>query len=321
MGTRIQPFTQHLPKPYLPLLGIPVLQFLLDHLQSEQLSQVALNFHHLPEVSREQIQKLDFGTLRYHLSDESKKLLGSAGGIRQMMAGLGLDRSKKAFFCMNADTVHDLSFKKLEARHAELKKKYGVKATLSVMPKESNPSEEAYSEILSDESGDRVKSWGPQKKGQAYYLGIAVMESEIFHALPVGVEKDLIRDALTQLLKKGEIGIYWAEPLWLDMGSPELWWKAHFQLLELLEGGKLPSYWSQRLEHVNRKIQKMGWIAEGTAIRDSEAIPPYYCQSPVLVKSIGPYSVFYGGDAPVSDSQIPSQSLGWGSCCWDAPKR
>ena len=47
-GSRLQPLTRVLPKSMFPVLGRPLLSHTLDLLQSANISEIAINVHHLP---------------------------------------------------------------------------------------------------------------------------------------------------------------------------------------------------------------------------------------------------------------------------------
>ena len=49
LGTRMQPLTDLVAKPALPVLGRPVIAWLLHFLRSQGISEVAVNLHHHPE--------------------------------------------------------------------------------------------------------------------------------------------------------------------------------------------------------------------------------------------------------------------------------
>ena len=71
LGTRLQPYTQFLPKPLLPLMGVPMIQFALDQVAEAGVKEVVINFHYLPEVAKKSLLALDHHQMKVHLSDEA----------------------------------------------------------------------------------------------------------------------------------------------------------------------------------------------------------------------------------------------------------
>lgn len=123
-GTRMRPFTNHSPKPLVPLNGIPLIVYTLAWLKRNGIREVVINLHH----QGEKIVKL-FGNgkrvgLRIHYSREPV-ILGTGGGIRKALKFFDGD-----FLVINGDIVFDLDLKKLVAQHCKSR----LLATLVVRP-------------------------------------------------------------------------------------------------------------------------------------------------------------------------------------------
>ncbi len=82
LGTRLRPFTQYRNKTLFPLMGVPIAQYALDAFSELKVKDTIVNVHHLPDFTRKALGELDWGGMHYGISDESKRLLGSAGGLR-----------------------------------------------------------------------------------------------------------------------------------------------------------------------------------------------------------------------------------------------
>jgi mannose-1-phosphate guanylyltransferase len=48
-GTRVQPLTYELPKPMIPILGKPLLTYLIEHLARYNVREIMINTSHLHE--------------------------------------------------------------------------------------------------------------------------------------------------------------------------------------------------------------------------------------------------------------------------------
>lgn len=48
-GTRVQPLTYELPKPMIPVVGKPVMEYLIEQLASHGFEGIMVNVSHLPE--------------------------------------------------------------------------------------------------------------------------------------------------------------------------------------------------------------------------------------------------------------------------------
>ena len=67
-GKRLQPLTRILPKAMFPVLGRPLLSHTFDLLRSANISEVAVNIHHLPDSIINYFEKEKPPHLNLHLN-------------------------------------------------------------------------------------------------------------------------------------------------------------------------------------------------------------------------------------------------------------
>ncbi|MDQ0330719.1 MULTISPECIES: nucleotidyltransferase family protein [Phyllobacteriaceae] len=98
LGKRMRPITDTIPKPLVPIAGKTLLDWGLDSLDQAGVQKAVVNVHYLPD------QIVRHLAARHHpkivISDESDRLLDSAGGIVKALPELG----DKPFYILNADT-------------------------------------------------------------------------------------------------------------------------------------------------------------------------------------------------------------------------
>ena len=91
-GTRVRPLTKDLPKPMIPILGKPVMEYLIEHLARHNVTEIMVNvaWHHqkieeyFGDGSRWGVQiGYSYEGIRDH-GDILPKPLGSAGGMRRI---------------------------------------------------------------------------------------------------------------------------------------------------------------------------------------------------------------------------------------------
>jgi mannose-1-phosphate guanylyltransferase len=82
-GTRLRPLTDLLPKPALPVRGVPLVAYQLGLLRDHGVREVAINVHHLPEALEAAAERWCPPGLGLHFSHEPE-LLGTGGGIARM---------------------------------------------------------------------------------------------------------------------------------------------------------------------------------------------------------------------------------------------
>ena len=81
LGTRLQPFTNTVPKCLIPIHGRPLLDYWLDLLFEQGIERVLINTHYLPSMVTEHIAK----SIWFDRIDTvfEEQLLGTAGTIKK----------------------------------------------------------------------------------------------------------------------------------------------------------------------------------------------------------------------------------------------
>lgn len=98
LGKRMRPITDTIPKPLVPIAGKTLLDWGLDSLQQVGVEKAVVNVHYLPDQIVRHVAAR--ARPRIVISDESERLLDSAGGIVKALPELG----SKPFYIVNADT-------------------------------------------------------------------------------------------------------------------------------------------------------------------------------------------------------------------------
>lgn len=88
LGTRLRPLTNTTPKPMIPLLGKPLLEWNIDQFKRHGVSEFFINLHHLPEVIQNYFgDGSKWGVkINYNLEAE---ILGTAGGAKSFEGKIG----------------------------------------------------------------------------------------------------------------------------------------------------------------------------------------------------------------------------------------
>ncbi len=319
LGTRLRPFTLDLPKPLLPLCGVPMVQFALDSLLTSGLAleRVAYNFHHLPDAwSR---VALDFGGLERLPSDESGLLLGSAGGLARALPML----QNEPFLLLNADVVGEADLAALVRHHERLRQRHGVVLTLAIH-QGLDGSDGLYREIHVDRHGERIQALGQPAAGRPFYCGFAVIEPEALAGISADEPSEFVPRILEPAIRSGRAGAFPMRGMWKDIGSPQLWLSAHREVIDGLETGMLPKSWRSRIESGSRRLASRIWISRQADERSWFRRPslelggPCWlgCDAPSALSDepnlrVGPSAVIYDsrGLADVTDF---SNAISWG---------
>jgi mannose-1-phosphate guanylyltransferase len=229
-GTRLRPLTSTVPKPVLPLAGRPFLAFMIDWLARHGVGEVILSCGFLSErVEAVLGDRLGDVTLRYVHEDEP---LGTAGPVRLAASEGILD---ERVLILNGDVLTDMDLTAQLAQHSAT----GARTTLALIEVEDTSS---YGVVPTDDEG-RVEAFLEKASGPVpthrINAGCYVMEREVLDLIPEGEPCSFERDVFPLLVGDGLYG-YAAEGYWMDIGTPERYLQATWDLLAGVVRNDLP---------------------------------------------------------------------------------
>jgi len=221
-GTRLRPLTLTTPKPVMPLAGRPFLSFMLDWLESHGVDEVILSCGFMFDDVREVLGDIYRGMrLRYVIEQQP---LGTAGPMRLALdEGLLQDR----LFVLNGDVLNDIDLNAQMARHQET----GARATLALIEVEDTS---GYGVVPTDDDG-RVEAFLEKSDGPAptnrINAGAYVLEREIAESIPAGRAVSFEHEVFPSIAESGGLYGYQADGYWIDIGTPERYREATYDLL------------------------------------------------------------------------------------------
>lgn len=231
-GTRVRPITQTIPKPMIPILQKPVMEFLVELLRQHGFDQIMVNVSHLADVIENYFRDGQKFGVQIAYSFEGRieegemigEALGSAGGMRRIQ-----DFSPffdDTFVVLCGDALIDLDLTAAVKWHREK----GAIATIVMksVPREEVPS---YGVVVTDESG-KVKAFQEKPSVEEALstdinTGIYIFEPEIFKYIPSGEEYDIGSQLFPALVAEGApfYGIS-MDFEWVDIGKVPDYWRA-----------------------------------------------------------------------------------------------
>ena len=237
-GTRVQPITHTIPKPMIPILQKPVMEFLLELLRQHGFTEVMVNVSHLAEEIENYFRDGQRFGVEIAYSFEGRiedgeligDALGSAGGLKKIQ---NFQRFfDDTFVVLCGDALIDLNLSEAVRRHRQS----GALATIITkrVPKEKVSS---YGVVVTDDDG-RVKAF-QEKPGVEEALsdeintGIYLFEPEIFEHIPDGMSYDIGSQLFPKLVEKGLP--FYALPMdfeWVDIGKVPDYWHAIRSVLQ-----------------------------------------------------------------------------------------
>ncbi len=195
-GERLRPTTDHVPKPLFPVLGVPVIAWVLRALRAAGVTDAVVNLHHLPARI---VRFLGNGSalgVRLSYSDEPI-LLGTGGGL---WAVRDFFRGEDAFLVHNGDVWHDWDLQEVLKAH----RREAPHATLALVTDSSQPEAHVVEVHQGRVAGIRGKpTSGP---GPRYvFSGVSVHTPAVFAHLPEGEVSCLVANGVVPMLEAGRV--------------------------------------------------------------------------------------------------------------------
>lgn len=224
-GKRMLPLTETIPKPLLPVAGIPIIRRTIDNLASFGIKEIVINLHHLADEIKSALTPPPPG-IKIYFTEEAE-ILGTAGGIKAAQNILG----DNDFIVINSDIIAEIDFKDLLKQHKE-------KDALTTMVLRQDPDAEKYGPIEID-SNSKIRRFLNKpdldkniQLAKYMFTGIQVMSPRLLGMIPNTGYSDISRDIYPQLIvaEEGLYG-YVTEGYWTDIGTPETYLRANFREL------------------------------------------------------------------------------------------
>ncbi|WII72696.1 sugar phosphate nucleotidyltransferase [Bdellovibrio sp. 22V] len=219
-GTRLRPYTTVLPKPAIPFLTVPLAAHSLGFLRGNKINKLVVNTYHLPRKIHELFHRLPHKAESLHFSNETDQILGSGGGLnkaREHFIGGG------DFILMNADEIilpRDSSILQKAIQHH---KQSGALSTIMVMDHPGVGTQ--FGGVWTDER-NQVLGFGKNAFPNAFkawhFIGVQILSERIFDYLPKEGESNILYDAVTAAIQKGElVQAYPFDCSWFETGNPQ----------------------------------------------------------------------------------------------------
>ncbi len=231
-GTRVRPITYTIPKPMIPILQKPVMEFLLELLRQHGFDEIMVNVSHLAEEIESYFRDGQRFGVQLAYSFEGQivdgnlvgQAIGSAGGMKKIQDFYPFFDDTFVVLC--GDALIDLDLTAAVKWH----KSKGSIATIITKPV---PREEvsSYGVVVTDDDG-RIKTFQEKPSVEEALstninTGIYIFEPEVLQYIPSGVEFDIGGDLFPKLV---EIGApFYAIPMdfeWVDIGKVPDYWRA-----------------------------------------------------------------------------------------------
>ena len=222
-GTRLRPLTLTIPKPVMPLVDRPFISYMLEWLRRHGIDDVILSCGFMAEGVREVLgDGSALGvSLRYL---EEPEPLGTGGALK-----FAEDLLDERFFMLNGDVLTDIDLSAQLEQH----ERTGAAATLALIAVD-DPSAYGLVRLADDRSvKEFVEKPGPELHDtNLINAGAYVIERRVLEGMaPAGTNISIEREVFPTLVGRG-LYAFPASGYWLDIGTPERYLQATFDILE-----------------------------------------------------------------------------------------
>ncbi|WP_100406804.1 sugar phosphate nucleotidyltransferase [Bacillus solitudinis] len=297
-GTRLRPLTCQLPKPMVPLVQKPVMEYSIDLLKKHGITEIAVTVQYLPDAIRDYFgDGSDFGVKLHYFEEDTP--LGTAGSVKQAE-----DFLDEPFIVVSGDALTDFDLSEGIKFHQQKNSLVTI-----FMKKVECPLE--FGVIMTNEEEEIIRflekpSWS-EVFSDTVNTGIYIMNPEVFSFINKDVATDFSKDVFPKLLEKqGCLYGFSAMGYWSDIGN-------------------LTQYRQAQLDILNREVKAdIGgteispgvWVGEHVVIEDGVIVEgPVSIGNHSIIRQgarIGPHTVV-GGDSTISNRASLKRSVLWNS--------
>lgn len=224
-GSRLDPLTRNNPKPLLPLLDRPVMEYIVELLVQQGIRDIAVTISYLGEKIQEYFGDGHRWGARLVYQRDTQPL-GTAGAVRLLDHFLD-----ETFVVMSGDGLTDFNLKPALSRHVET----GAWATL-IVKEVKNPL--GFGVIETDPSGavrsfvEKPVSWDSQRSA-LINTGIYILSPRVLSVIPKGRPYDFGKDLFPALLQAG-VPLYGVpgEGYWSDVGTLKQYYQTQLDMIQ-----------------------------------------------------------------------------------------
>lgn len=213
LGTRLRPLTDQVPKPLLPVCGLPAAGYALAALAAAGCEAVALNLHHLGERIRQSFGE-EFAGMPLVYSEEPA-LLGTLGALAPLASFLG---EADLVLLINGDSLCNWPLRRLVRRHQAS----GARATLLLA---SRPDPKSFGGGVAVDRRARILSFrpdsgGPTEHRRYVFAGAHVLSRDLLaraEERPASIVEELYEPLLGE---QAHLQALVTHRRWHDLGMP-----------------------------------------------------------------------------------------------------
>lgn len=293
-GLRLRPITSRVPKPAAPLVCRPFIGYVLENLARHGVRRVVFSSGYLSEAIEQTVGDGSAYGLEVAYAVEEEPL-GTAGAIKNAEPQLAEGR----FFALNGDVLTDVDLTAMVDFHIAA----GGMGSIYLTPVEDP---RRYGLVLLREGGaveEFLEKPGADFPSPALInAGIYVLQPEVLEMIPAGRMFSIERGVFPRLAQAGSLYGFEAESYWRDIGTPESYLLAHFDVLNRAVFSSVQEQMGEGYVYV---------ASTADVAPEARLVPPVYIDDGVSVGAgaqIGPLAVV-GREATVAEGATITESV------------
>ncbi len=213
VGSRLDPLTQMVPKPLVPIANKPVMDILLEYLAKIGVRSVISNTHYLADKIIERYSNNSFGINFNYIKEET--LSGTAGGLKKCQYFFDEDED---FIVLSGDGVSNVDL----IRGLQVHKASDAIATIGIKQIPKNEVSH-FGVVVTDADGfiTEFQEKPPVELAKSNYIntGIYIFNYKIFDYIPKDTFYDFAKNVFPDLLAERQINTFVINEYWSDIGT------------------------------------------------------------------------------------------------------
>ncbi|WP_242845987.1 sugar phosphate nucleotidyltransferase [Clostridium novyi] len=299
LGNRLRPLTCNIPKPMMPIVNKPAIQYTIELLKNSGIKDIAITLQYLADEIMSYFQDGSrFGVnIKYFIEDMP---LGTGGSVKNAEEFLD-----DTFIVISGDALINLDLRKVVKYHKS------KNAQVTIVTKKVNTPLE-YGVVITDNEGRIIKflekpGWS-EVFSDKVNTGVYVLEPDVLKYYDKNKQFDFSKDLFPLLLIKNKrIFSYTISEYWCDIGDFNEYHKCNLDLLNGIIKVKLDG--KEREQNI--------WIGRNCEISPkAKIIPPVFIGDNTSIHSyaeVGPNTILGSNNIVCSNATI-KRSITFTNC-------
>ncbi len=268
LGERLKPITDQIPKPLIPILGKPALQYVIERISSIKPKKIGINLHHKKDMIVDWLSSqnvFDFQRITFFYEE---KLLGTGGALKNAEIFL----RDNHFLVYNSDILSDIDLDRLIKYHLSSDNI----ATLAV---HDCP---AYNSLEIDKNSFLKGVAAKENPSLFAFTGIAIYSTDFLKFIPEGFSS-VVSGWKNAISAGAKIAcLHFNKHIWSDIGTPTTYAST---IIKMLKSDGESIYIHPSIKYPQNiglngylVVEKNSIIKNGTSFKNCILLPNSYAE-------------------------------------------